>query len=478
MLFENMPLILAFVDEKRKIRVPWVKTMRENSTAIKVENISKCYRIGLKEEIHDNMLSIVLDFLKSPLTNYRKYRSLYKFHEIDDNGANSGDVIWALKDVSFEVKKGEAIGIIGRNGAGKSTLLKVLSKITDPTSGKAEIRGRVSSLLEVGTGFHPELTGRENVYLNGTLLGMRKREVDEKFDQIVDFAGIEKFIDTPVKRYSTGMKVRLGFSVAAHLEPEILVVDEVLAVGDARFQRKCLDKMKDVGQQGRTVLFVSHNMPAVTRLCERAILLDEGKIIEDGPAGRIVSNYLCSDLGTAATREWQDPARAPAGSVARLSAVRVLNRDGRVTETIDIREPMKLEMEYEVLKSGYVLLPHFCLFNERGECAFVTVDQTPTWRGRVRSNGHYLSSVTIPGNLLAEGILLVDCNLLTLNPDILQFNAKSVVSFNVVDNMEGDSARGDFAKNIPGVVRPLLEWDTQYFSNKQDDNAFKKARKP
>jgi lipopolysaccharide transport system ATP-binding protein len=209
MLFENMPLILAFVDEKRKIRVPWVKTMRENSTAIKVENISKCYRIGLKEEIHDNMLSIVLDFLKSPLTNYRKYRSLYKFHEIDDNGANSGDVIWALKDVSFEVKKGEAIGIIGRNGAGKSTLLKVLSKITDPTSGKAEIRGRVSSLLEVGTGFHPELTGRENVYLNGTLLGMRKREVDEKFDQIVDFAGIEKFIDTPVKRYSTGMKVRL-----------------------------------------------------------------------------------------------------------------------------------------------------------------------------------------------------------------------------------------------------------------------------
>jgi len=456
--------------------------MSENSAAIKVENISKCYRIGLKEKIHDNMLSIVLDYLKSPLTNYRKYRALYKFHDIDDGGANSPDMIWALKDVSFEVKKGEALGIIGRNGAGKSTLLKVLSKITIPTSGKAEIRGRVSSLLEVGTGFHPELTGRENVYLNGTLLGMRKKEVDDKFDRIVDFSGIEKFIDTPVKRYSTGMKVRLGFSVAAHLEPEILIVDEVLAVGDADFQRKCLDKMKDVGQQGRTVLFVSHNMPAVTRLCERAILLDEGKIIEDGPAGRIVSNYLCSDLGTTASREWQDPAKAPSGSVVRLNGVRVLNKDGLVTETIDIREPMRLEMEYKVLKSGYVLLPHFCLFNERGECAFVTVDGTPAWRRKARPEGHYLGSVTIPGNLLAEGILLVDCNLLTLNPDTLQFNAKSAVSFNVVDNLEGDSARGDFAKNIPGVVRPLLEWDTQYFNNKakprDGGDAFKKAGTP
>jgi lipopolysaccharide transport system ATP-binding protein len=452
--------------------------MSENSAAIKVENISKCYRIGLKEELHDNMLSILLNYLKSPLTNYRKYRGLYNFRDIDDGGANSPDVIWALRDVSFEVKKGETLGIIGRNGAGKSTLLKVLSKITIPTSGKAEIRGRVSSLLEVGTGFHPELTGRENVYLNGTLLGMRKREVDDKFDRIIDFAGIEKFIDTPVKRYSTGMKVRLGFSVAAHLEPEILIVDEVLAVGDANFQQKCLDKMKDVGQQGRTVLFVSHNMPAVTRLCERAILLDDGKIIEDGSSGRIVSNYLCSDLGTTATREWQDPAKAPSGSVVRLNAVRVLNKDGLVTEATDIREPVRLEMEYEVLKSGHVLLPHFCLFNERGECAFVTVDQTPTWRRRARPAGHYLSSVTIPGNLLAEGILLVDCNLLTLNPDTLQFNAKSVVSFNVVDNLEGDSARGDFAKNIPGVVRPLLEWDTEYCTNKvkpQDGNAHKKA---
>ena len=241
--------------------------------AIKAEKISKCYRIGLKEEMHDSIAGAVFDFLKSPLKNYRKYRSLYKFEEIKNGNPNTSaaDIIWALKDVSFEVKQGEVLGIIGRNGAGKSTLLKILCKITDPTSGVAEIRGRVSSLLEVGTGFHPELTGRENIYLNGTILGMTKKEVDHKFDEIVDFSGMEKFIETPVKRYSSGMKVRLAFSVAAHLEPEILLIDEVLAVGDADFQKKCLSKMEDVGQEGRTVLFVSHNMPAITRLCKRAI---------------------------------------------------------------------------------------------------------------------------------------------------------------------------------------------------------------
>ena len=248
--------------------------MTSKDIAIKVENISKLYRIGMKDEMNDSFGGAIFSFFKSPVKNYLKYRSLYRFDDIksSDNSNQDNhpsDIIWALRDISFEVKKGEVVGIIGRNGAGKSTLLKVLTKITAPTSGRAEIHGRVSSLLEVGTGFHQELTGRENVFLNGTILGMKKKEVDEKFDEIVAFSDVEKFIDTPVKRYSSGMKVRLAFSVAAHLEPEILLVDEVLAVGDMRFQKKCLNKMEDVGKEGRTVLFVSHNMPAVTRLCNK-----------------------------------------------------------------------------------------------------------------------------------------------------------------------------------------------------------------
>lgn len=273
--------------------------MKTDDTAIKVENISKCYRIGLKEKIHDSFGRTIIDFIKAPLDNYRKYRSLYNF---DDTGPDSDghprpgacDVIWALRDVSMEVKTGQVIGIIGRNGAGKSTLLKILSRITDPTTGWARIRGKVSSLLEVGTGFHPELTGRENVYLNSAILGMKKKVIDRKFDQIVGFSGVEKFIDTPVKRYSSGMKVRLAFSVAAHLEPEILVIDEVLAVGDAEFQNKCLGKMHNITQRGRTVLFVSHNMGAIIQLCPTSILLEDGGIVAGGPSKEVIDQYLSS----------------------------------------------------------------------------------------------------------------------------------------------------------------------------------------
>ena len=444
--------------------------MSSNDIAIKVENISKRYRIGLKEEMSDNLTSALFNLIKSPLKNYRKYRSLYKFDDIEsDNGqdqnTNHSDIIWALKDVSFKACQGEVVGIIGKNGAGKSTLLKILSRITDPTEGYCKIRGRVSSLLEVGTGFHPELTGRDNIYLNGTILGMTKKEIDRKFDEIVDFSGVEKFINTPVKRYSSGMTVRLAFSVAAHLEPEIMIVDEVLAVGDAAFQKKCMNKMEKVGHAGRTVLFVSHNMPAVTRLCPRVILMEEGRIIEDGPGNKVVSNYLCSDLGTSATREWPDPESAPGGRFVRLRTVRVLTDDGQASVTVDIRKPVKLEMEYEVLEPGKVLLPHFVLVNEKGDFVFVTIDQDPDWRRRPRPKGRYISTALIPGNLLAEGILFVNCNLFTLDPDILQFSSENAVSFHVVDSLAGDSARGDWAKNIPGVVRPLLKWTTQYNSN-------------
>jgi lipopolysaccharide transport system ATP-binding protein len=256
--------------------------------AIKVENLSKCYRIGLKEQVHDSLGGAIFSFLRQPLSNLRQLRRLTQFSPEDSNGK---DIIWALKGLYFELKHGEVIGIIGRNGAGKSTLLKILSRITKPTSGQALINGRVVSLLEVGTGFHPELTGRENIYLNGTILGMSKAEVDRKFDEIVDFSGVEKFIDTPVKRYSSGMKVRLAFSVAAHLEPEILLIDEVLAVGDAAFQRKCLGKMGDVAGEGRTVLFVSHNMAAVAHLCERGILLEAGRLTCTGAIEKVIEKY-------------------------------------------------------------------------------------------------------------------------------------------------------------------------------------------
>ena len=271
-----------------------------NDIMIKVNGISKCYRIGLKDDIHTDFTVAAFEFIKSPWKNYRKYRALYRFDDIDPDSVdaaannNHSDILWALRNISFEVKRGEVIGIVGKNGAGKSTLLKILSRITSPTSGRIEIRGKVASLLEVGTGFHPELTGRENVYLNGTILGMTKKEVAVKFDEIVGFSGINRFIDTPVKRYSSGMAVRLAFSVAAHLDPEILIIDEVLAVGDAEFQKKCLGKMKNVASAGRTVLFVSHNMAAVSSLCQKAILIENGVMTESGPAQEVVAKYMQS----------------------------------------------------------------------------------------------------------------------------------------------------------------------------------------
>jgi len=274
--------------------------------AITVENLSKAYRIGLKEEVPDTLTQAALGWARAPWRNFQRLRRLNTFNatvkqarggraenEIPDaEHPVEDDIIWALKDVSFDVHEGEVVGIIGRNGAGKSTLLKILSRITEPTSGRAVIRGRVSSLLEVGTGFHPELTGRENIYMNGTILGMTKREIDRKFDEIVDFSGVENFLDTPVKRYSSGMKVRLAFAVAAHLEPEILIIDEVLAVGDVGFQKKCLGKMQDVASEGRTVLFVSHNMPAVRTLTSRGVFLKFGQLAFEGHTSDAIECYL------------------------------------------------------------------------------------------------------------------------------------------------------------------------------------------
>jgi len=428
-----------------------------NNIAVRAESLSKQYYIGRRQARYRTLRDMLTETFAAP------FRRMGKLLRGQATGAAELDEsIWALKDVSFEVRPGEVVGIIGRNGAGKSTLLKILSRITEPTAGSADIYGRIGSLLEVGTGFHGELTGGENIYLNGAILGMKRKEIDRKFDEIVAFAAVEKFIDTPVKHYSSGMYLRLAFAVAAHLEPEVLLIDEVLAVGDAHFQKQCLNKMEDVGQQGRTILFVSHSMPAITRLCKRVILLDEGRVIEDGPAYKVVSAYLNSGLSTTAAREWPDPAKAPGGEVVRLRAVRVRTEDGRIADAVDIRQSVAIEMEYEVLEAGYVLLPHYLFVNEEGVRLFVAVDQDPTWRKFPRPTGCYVSTAWVPGNLLSEGTLFVHANLFTLNPDILQFTAPDAVAFQVIDSLDSGSARGDWAGSIPGVMRPLLKWNTQF----------------
>lgn len=314
-----------------------------NNIAIKVRDLSKRYRIGLEEEIHDTLSGALFSWLKAPLKNYSRLRKLSKF---DENG-EADDILWALRDISFEVKEGEALGVIGRNGAGKSTLLKILSRITEPTTGKVEIQGRVSSLLEVGTGFHQELTGRENIYLNGTILGMSKKEIDAKFNQIVDFSGVKKFIDTPIKRYSTGMAVRLAFAIAAHLEPEILIIDEVLAVGDAEFQKKCLGKMDGVAKSGRTVLFVSHNLAAVQTLCTKAIVLEDGKLIYSGSSESAVRFYLdrtFKHTNNIAIIDRED--RRGTGDV-KVNSLRILNKDMNEVKVLQSGKDYIFEIGYK-----------------------------------------------------------------------------------------------------------------------------------
>lgn len=330
--------------------------------AIKVENLHKLYRLGLKEEAKDTLAATIVSWIKAPQKNFHQLRSLGQF----DLASNDPDVLHALNDVSFEVKHGEVLGIIGRNGAGKSTLLKVLSRITEPTAGRVTINGRVASLLEVGTGFHPELSGRENIYMNGTILGMKKREIDRKFDEIVDFSGVERFLDTPVKRYSSGMKVRLAFSVAAHLEPEILIVDEVLAVGDAEFQKKCLGKMQDVSSGGRTVLFVSHNMGAIQTLCPRSLLLRQGQMIDDGESDHVIRSYL-SRMKKKRDEIFSldNPDRTNNG-VLRFTDAYVLNKDGKETENIISGEDIYVVFCWESDKELEDIEMIFTVYDETG----------------------------------------------------------------------------------------------------------------
>ena len=379
-----------------------------------------------------------------------------------DGGRRKRKDFWALKEISFDIHKGDVVGIIGRNGAGKSTLLKTLSRITAPTTGEIKIYGRVGSLLEVGTGFHPELTGRENIYLNGSILGMRRAEIQKQFDAIVDFAEIEQFVDTPVKHYSSGMYVRLAFAVAAHLNPEILIVDEVLAVGDSTFQKKCLGKMDEIARHGRTVIFVSHNMSTVLRLCQTVLLLDRGRVTALGCAHDVIHSYLSTGGATTAERTWEEQA-CPGNEVACLRRIRAFAADGRSSHSFDIRSEIRVEMTYDVLTPGYVLVPNFHFFNEEGTCLFVSQDLDPAWRGRPRPAGEYTTTLMIPGNFFAEGTIVIRCALTTFgSPPTLHFDERDAISFQIVDSPITDGARGDFAGHLPGVVRPLLKTENKF----------------
>lgn len=441
--------------------------MTTNNIAVEVKNLSKRYRIGLKEERHENLASAFIDLIKSPLKNYREYRSLYDFRDVSpDNDEESPDVIWPLKNISFNIHQGEVVGVIGRNGAGKSTLLKVLSKITPPTTGEVRLRGRVSSLLEVGTGFHNELSGRENVYLNGTILGMRKREVDRKFDQIVEFSGVEKFLDTPVKRYSSGMRVRLAFAVSAHLEPEILIIDEVLAVGDAEFQRKCLDKMQDVGQEGRTVLFVSHNMNAITRLCGRVILLEGGRISMDGPAHDVVSQYMSSGAGLSPEKEWPNLDTAPGDQVVRVVGIRVKSEGGQVRRWMDISKPVAVEMEYEVLEEGHELLTYYRIYNEEGVMICTTVDQNSGWHNRPRQPGRYVSRAWIPGGLLNEGLIYITPVIKDRRTKMRHVSLREAIGFQLISTLDEAAIQAGMSGSYGGIIRPTWQWEVEYLSDK------------
>jgi lipopolysaccharide transport system ATP-binding protein len=419
------------------------------AAAIEAERLSKRYRIGQMQAAYGT--------LRDSLT-----RAAHRLVSGNGETEHEAQEIWALRDVSFEVGEGEVLGVVGRNGAGKSTLLKVLTRITAPTAGRAVIRGRVGSLLEVGTGFNPELTGRENVFLNGSILGMKRREIQRKLPEIVEFSGIDRFIDTPVKRYSSGMYVRLAFSVAAHLEPEILLVDEVLAVGDAEFQQRCLGRLEHLSGTGRTVLFVSHNMQAINQLCDRAIWLEDGRVLDDGNPSDVVSNYLHSALGSGSRISWVDDESAPGDDLARLLGVRAVDDDGNTIDAVDVRRAVWIEITFRVLRAGPPVFAKVKFYDGQGNVAFNAMDIAP--QGDESSTpGRYLATARIPGNFLNEGRVSVEAGVYTLHSPKLHPRAwkPDAVSFTVYDPGDGDSARGRFTGQLRGVVRPLLDWTVE-----------------
>jgi lipopolysaccharide transport system ATP-binding protein len=413
--------------------------------AIKVDNISKRYKIGTAPG------KFKYSMLRDQIAEIP--RKLFR----RDEGKANVDFIWALKDVSFDLEEGKVLGIIGRNGAGKSTLLKVLSRVTEPTKGNVTVRGRVGSLLEVGTGFHPELTGRENIYLNGAILGMKRSEIESKFDEIVAFSEVETFIDTPVKRYSSGMYLRLAFAVAAHLEPEILVVDEVLAVGDAEFQRKCLGKMNDVAQQGRTVLFVSHNMSAIVRLTQEAIVMQKGQLVKRAPTPEAVDFYLASGQAQAGERVWDQDDVPAAADPFRPIAIRLRDPRGAVIDTIRSIEPITIEVEYQINAPITGLRLGIYLSTVRGEYVFTSFDTDDSEQYETfsaRSAGHYVSKCVIPADFFNEGRYIVGMNASSFGVK-RYFMDENALAFNV-DPMGAPGMQ--WAEQRLGPVRPRLAW--------------------
>ncbi len=418
-----------------------------NDIVIRVENLGKRYRIGTAANSYRTLRDGIVDAF-ARLTPRRGDMATRN---------DAPNLIWALRDISFEVPRGKVLGIVGRNGAGKSTLLKILSRVTEPTTGQAEIRGRVGSLLEVGTGFHPELTGRENIYLNGAILGMKRVEIERKYDEIVEFSEVAQFIDTPVKRYSSGMYLRLAFAVAAHLEPEILVVDEVLAVGDAEFQRKCMGKMSDVAQAGRTVLFVSHNMSAILRLTEETIVLDKGRLVYQASTPQAVDYYMAAGFTGAGERLWQ-PEEIPVDAAPfRPLGLRLHDPRGQVVDTLRSTEPISLEFDYELAESITGLRVGVYLLTMRGEYVFTSFDTDDPEQFEKygsRAAGRYRSRCEIPANLLNEGryVLAVNASAFRIKRFFWDDHA---LAFSV-------DATGAPGKHWPeprlGPIRPALDW--------------------
>ena len=402
------------------------------STIIEVKNLGKKYRIGEKESY-----LALRDKLAHPLKAVHSMRAREDY--------------WALQDINFKVEQGEVLGIIGRNGAGKSTLLKILSKITPPTTGEVRLRGRVGSLLEVGTGFHPELTGRENIYLSGSVLGMRKKEIEKKFDEIVDFAGVEKFLDTPVKHYSSGMQVRLGFAVAAHLEPEILIVDEVLAVGDAEFQKKCLGKMEDVTKKnGRTVLFVSHNMAAVEKLCQKCILLDRSHLVGIGETKDIIEQYSQNNK----TRQSKIAIAPEKDKKAFFTAFYLTDDGGNNAADFKMGQAIHVQMNFTVKENGMRLNPSIHVYNQYQECLFAS-SNLHTSEGKLEyKSGTYNFKCIIPGNFFNEGNYHISF-ILSENFYEVVDRYEQAISFEIIDDL---ILRGDFTGHWIGLVKPKLDW--------------------
>jgi len=427
-----------------------------SDTVIHVEGLGKEYRLGVQGSSYPTLREAIIGVATAPIRRLKALR-----HGVEQEGDEASH-FWALRDVNFEVPRGQVIGIIGRNGAGKSTLLKILSRITEPSCGKAVLRGRVASLLEVGTGFHPGLTGRENIYLNGSILGMRRVEIERKFDQIVAFSEVEKFLDTPVKRYSSGMYVRLAFAVAAHLEPEILIVDEVLAVGDAEFQKKCLGKMQEVSTgQGRTVLFVSHNIWAVRSLCKQALYLKQGKMAALGETEGVVDRYLkdaTHQNGAALVRTWEDGSAG--NDNVRLRKVQLTPRAGDGS-MIKVDTPVDLEVEYENRKGGVPLVLNLAVYTLDGTLVFVSqTTSDKNWHGKRFLHGVYRSTCRIPAHLLNDGTYRI--RVLFLDEAVKHlYNIDDALFFTVHDIAHRE---GSWYGKWLGVVRPQLQWTTEQIS--------------